>query len=53
MQYGNGNSSADYLKAGAANWQQATAIIQVDGKRVVPTLIPMFNSAVTWNGVTY
>jgi len=53
MRYGNGNNSADYLKAGAANWQQATAIFDVDGKRVAPTLIPIFNSTVVWEGKAY
>lgn len=54
MMYGNSkNHSADYLKAGAANWQQATAVIDVDGKHVHPTLIPIFNSTVVWNGVAY
>jgi hypothetical protein len=53
MRFGNGKNSADYLKAGAANWQQATALIEVDGRRVQPTLIPIFNSTVVWNGVTY
>jgi hypothetical protein len=50
MLYGNGKSKADYLKAGSANWQQAIALIDVDGKRVQPTLIPMFNSTVVWEG---
>lgn len=53
MRYGNGNNSADYLKAGAANWQMATALIEVDGKRVQPTLIPIFNSTVVWQGKAY
>ena len=44
---------ADYLKAGSANWQQAVAIIDVDGKRVQPTLIPIFNSTVVWEGRTF
>lgn len=30
---------ASYLAAGSANWQQATALIEVDGKRVDPRLI--------------
>lgn len=41
---------ADYLKAGSANWQQALAVIDVDGKRVHPQLIPMFDSSVTYQG---
>lgn len=53
MMYGNGKSKADYLRAGHANWQQAIAIVEVDGRNVVPTLIPLFNSAVRFGGVTY
>lgn len=53
MQYGNGRSKADYLKAGSANWQQAIAVIETNGKSVTPTLIPIFNSTVQWNGTTY
>jgi hypothetical protein len=53
MQYGGGKSKADYLKAGSANWQQAIGLIDVDGKRVQPTLLPIFNSTVVYNGVTY
>lgn len=41
---------ANYLKAGSANWQQAIAVIDVDGKHVQPTLIPMFNSIVNYQG---
>lgn len=44
---------ADYLKAGSANWQQAIALIEVDGKRVQPTLIPIFGSRVQYQGVTF
>lgn len=44
---------ADYLKAGSANWQQAIAIIDVEGKNVVPTLVPIFNSTVVWDGKSY
>lgn len=44
---------ADYLKAGSANWQQAITIIDVDGSHVVPTLIPIINRRVVFDGVTY
>jgi hypothetical protein len=44
---------ADYLKAGSANWQQAIAVIDVDGRNVYPNLIPVFGSRVTVDGVTY
>lgn len=44
---------ANYLKAGSANWQQAIATVEVAGNTVVPTLIPLFNSRVLWNGVMY
>ena len=53
MQYGNGKSKADYLKAGSANWQQAVAVIDVDGKHVHPTLILMRDSRVTWDGKVF
>lgn len=41
---------ADYLKAGSANWQSAIAVIEVDGKHVQPTLIPLFNSKIRFGG---
>ena len=44
---------ADYLKAGSSNWQAAIGLIEVDGRTVHPTLIPLFGSRVRWNGVTY
>lgn len=44
---------ANYLKAGSANWQQAVAVIDVDGVNVTPYLVPLFGSRVRWNGVTY
>lgn len=44
---------ADYLKANSANWQQAITIIDVDGKHVLPQLVPIFNSTVVYQGVTY
>lgn len=44
---------ANYLKAGSSNWQQAVGLIEVDGKRVQPTLVPIFNSAVQYQGVTF
>lgn len=44
---------ADYLKAGSANWQQAIGLIEVDGKTAHPTLLPIFNSTVVWNGKRY
>lgn len=44
---------ADYLKAGSANWQQAVAVIDVDGKRVHPTLVLMHDSRVTWQGKVF
>jgi hypothetical protein len=53
MAYGNGKSKADYLKAGSANWQQAIGMIDVQGRNVQPSLIPLFKSQVVWNGVTY
>jgi hypothetical protein len=53
MLYGNGKSDADYLKAGSANWQQAVAVIDVTGTHVQPTLIPIFNRRVMWEGKTF
>lgn len=44
---------ADYLKAGSANWQQAIALIEVEGRRVQPTLVPIFNRRVQYQGVMY
>lgn len=41
---------ADYLKAGSANWQQAFAVITVDGKNVYPELVPIFNRQVVYHG---
>lgn len=37
---------AGYLRAGSANWQQAFGVIEVDGKNVRPTLVPIING--TW-----
>lgn len=44
---------ANYLKAGSSNWQTAIGLIDVDGKHVTPTLIPLFGSRVRYEGVTY
>lgn len=44
---------ANYLKAGSSNWQTAIGLIDVDGKHVTPTLIPLFGSKVRYEGVTY
>lgn len=44
---------ADYLKAGSANWQQAFAVITVDGKNVYPELVPIFNRQVVYHGEKY
>lgn len=32
---------ASYLKAGMGNWQKAFGLLQVDGKQVVPSLVPV------------
>jgi hypothetical protein len=32
---------ASYLKAGISNWQQGFGILWVDGKSVVPQLVPI------------
>lgn len=53
MVYGSGQSKADYLKAGSANWQQAFAVITVDGKNVHPELVPIFNRQVVYHGEKY
>ena len=44
---------ANYLKAGSANWQQAVGIVETQGKVSVPTLVPLFNSRILWNGRTF
>lgn len=44
---------AGYLKAGSANWQQAIALFEVEGKRVTPTLLPIFGSTVTYQGRSF
>lgn len=41
---------ANYLSAGSANWQQALGIITVDGKDVLPTLVPIINGKVRGPG---
>jgi hypothetical protein len=53
MDFGNGRNSADYLKAGSANWQQAITVYETHGKTLIPTLIPLFDSRVRWNGKVY
>jgi hypothetical protein len=37
---------AGYLRAGSANWQQAFGVIEVDGRNVRPSLVPIVNG--TW-----
>jgi len=44
---------ASYLKGGAGNWQQAIGIIDTDGPKPVPILVPIFNSRVQWMGKTF
>lgn len=43
MNFGDGNNSASYLKAGSANWQAGFAIVKVDRRKelVQPILVPI------------
>jgi hypothetical protein len=34
---------ASYLKGGSANWQQAFGVLEVDGRHVKPTLVPIIS----------
>jgi predicted phosphodiesterase len=44
---------ASYLRAGSANWQQALGILRVDGRRVMPELVPVINGKFTVEGKTF
>ena len=35
------SGGADYLKGGIGNWQSGLCLLEVSGKLVTPTLIPM------------
>lgn len=55
MQFGGSSNkvTADYLKAGSANWQQAVVLIDVNPKHVQTYVIELHNGKVEWDGVTY
>jgi hypothetical protein len=46
-------SSAKYIKAGLFTWQQGFGILHVDGKTVVPQLVPIVNRSFTVEGKTW
>ena len=46
-------SSAKYIKAGLFTWQQGFGILHVDGKTVVPQIVPIVNRSFTVGGKTW
>jgi predicted phosphodiesterase len=44
---------ADYLKSGTANWQRGFATLDIDGKTVTPSIIPMIGNRFTVDGRTW
>jgi len=45
--------SAKYIKAGLFTWQQGFGILHVDGKTVVPQIVPIVNNSFTVEGKTW
>jgi len=45
--------NAKYIKAGLFTWQQGFGILKVDGKTVVPQLVPIINNSFTVDGKTW
>ena len=45
--------NAKYIKAGLFTWQQGFGILHVDGKTVVPQLVPIVNNSFTVEGKTW
>ena len=44
---------AKYIKAGLFTWQQGFGILKVDGKTVIPQLVPIINRSFTVDGKTW
>jgi hypothetical protein len=45
--------NAKYIKGGLFTWQQGFAILHVDGKNVMPQLVPIVNRSFTVDGKVY
>jgi len=45
--------NAKYIKAGLFTWQQGFGILHVEGKTVVPQLVPIVNKSFTVEGKTF
>ena len=46
-------NNAKYIKAGLFTWQQGFGILHVDGKTVVPQIVPIVNNSFTVEGKTW
>lgn len=44
---------AGYLKSGTANWQRGFATLDIDGRTVTPSVIPMIGNRFTVDGYTW